>query len=66
MIKYHGVTKDPKTKEYMLVMNYASGGNLHNHLQKNFTNIHGIRKYIFYGKFQKGNYILNAFININL
>ena len=34
-----GITKDPKTEEYMLIMNYASGGNLHNYLQKNFNEI---------------------------
>ncbi|GBC06412.1 hypothetical protein RclHR1_06810001 [Rhizophagus clarus] len=39
IIKYFGITKEPKTKEYMLVMNYASGGDLHNYLKKNFTNI---------------------------
>ncbi|CAB4411387.1 unnamed protein product [Rhizophagus irregularis] len=37
--KIHGVTRDPETKDYMLIMEYANGGNLHNYLQKNFTNI---------------------------
>ncbi|GBC04710.1 hypothetical protein RclHR1_05820002 [Rhizophagus clarus] len=35
----HGITQDPVTQEYMLIMNYADGGNLHNYLQKNFINI---------------------------
>ena len=39
MIKYHGVTKDPKTKEYILIMEYANGGNLRNYLQRYFPNI---------------------------
>ncbi|UZO14523.1 uncharacterized protein OCT59_005979 [Rhizophagus irregularis] len=39
IIRVHGVTKDFKLGEYMLVMQYASGGDLHNWLQKNFANI---------------------------
>uniref|UniRef100_U9V6R6 Protein kinase domain-containing protein n=1 Tax=Rhizophagus irregularis (strain DAOM 181602 / DAOM 197198 / MUCL 43194) TaxID=747089 RepID=U9V6R6_RHIID len=30
---------DPETKEYMLVLQYAKGGNLHEYLQTNFVNI---------------------------
>ncbi|RIA93800.1 kinase-like domain-containing protein [Glomus cerebriforme] len=39
MIKIYGITKDPKSEDYMLVMQYASEGDLHNYLQKEFTNI---------------------------
>jgi hypothetical protein len=39
VIKCYGVTQDPLTKEYMLIMGYADGGTLHDYLQKNFTNI---------------------------
>ena len=39
IIKYIGITQDPETKDYMLIMNYANGGDLHCHLQKNFTKI---------------------------
>ena len=39
IIKYIGITKDPKTKEYMLIMDYANKGDLHNYLQKDFANI---------------------------
>ncbi|UZN98950.1 uncharacterized protein OCT59_000233 [Rhizophagus irregularis] len=39
VIKCYGITQDPVTKEYMLIMNYAKGGNLHNYLQNNFINI---------------------------
>jgi serine/threonine protein kinase len=39
IIKYYGITQDPGTKDYMLIMEYAGGGNLHNYLQKNFMNI---------------------------
>ncbi|RGB41549.1 kinase-like domain-containing protein [Rhizophagus diaphanus] len=39
IIRIHGVTKDPKLGNYMLVMQYASGGDLHNWLQKKFADI---------------------------
>jgi len=39
IIRCYGVTQDPVTKEYMLIMDYADGGNLHDYLQKNFINI---------------------------
>ncbi|CAB5213937.1 unnamed protein product [Rhizophagus irregularis] len=39
IIRTHGVTKDPKLGEYMLVMQYASGGDLHNWLQESFAKI---------------------------
>ncbi|GBC04974.1 hypothetical protein RclHR1_05990003 [Rhizophagus clarus] len=39
IIRTHGITKDPKSGDYMLVMQFASGGDLHNWLQKKFTEI---------------------------
>ncbi|PKY57758.1 kinase-like protein [Rhizophagus irregularis] len=39
IINYHGITKDPETKDYMIIMKYASGGNLHDYLQKNFKEV---------------------------
>ncbi|RIA87816.1 kinase-like domain-containing protein [Glomus cerebriforme] len=39
IIRIYGFTGDPKLDEIMLVMEYASGGDLHNYLQKNFTKI---------------------------
>ncbi|CAB5181201.1 unnamed protein product [Rhizophagus irregularis] len=39
VIGCYGITQDPITKEYMLILNYAEGGNLHNYLQKNFINL---------------------------
>ena len=36
---YYGITQDPVKKDYMLIMEYASGGNLHNYLRENFANI---------------------------
>ncbi|UZO00430.1 uncharacterized protein OCT59_011564 [Rhizophagus irregularis] len=39
IVKYYGITQDPVIKDYMLIMEYARGGNLHSYLQKNFTDI---------------------------
>ncbi|GES81675.1 kinase-like domain-containing protein [Rhizophagus clarus] len=39
IIRTHGITKDPKSGDYMLVMQYASGGDLHNWLQNKFAEI---------------------------
>ncbi|RIA93803.1 kinase-like domain-containing protein [Glomus cerebriforme] len=39
IIKIYGITKDPESEDYMLVMEYASSGDLHNYLQRNFTEI---------------------------
>ena len=39
IIKCYGITQGPETKEFMLIMEYANGGNLHNYLQKDFINI---------------------------
>ncbi|PKY21930.1 kinase-like protein [Rhizophagus irregularis] len=39
IIKIYGVTKDLKLGDYILVMQYASGGDLHNWLRKSFKDI---------------------------
>ncbi|GBC09417.1 hypothetical protein RclHR1_08840006 [Rhizophagus clarus] len=39
IVKYYGITQHPETKDFMLIMEYASGGDLHSHLKNNFTNI---------------------------
>ncbi|CAB4410600.1 unnamed protein product [Rhizophagus irregularis] len=39
LIKTYGFTKDPKLEDYILVMKYASEGDLHKYLQKEFTRI---------------------------
>ncbi|RIA87454.1 kinase-like domain-containing protein [Glomus cerebriforme] len=35
----YGITKDPKSNDYMLVLQFAKGGNLHDFLKTNFSNI---------------------------
>ncbi|GBC36869.2 uncharacterized protein OCT59_003079 [Rhizophagus irregularis] len=39
IILCYGVTMDPATNDYMLVMQYANGGTLHNYLQIHFSAI---------------------------
>ncbi|CAB5189609.1 unnamed protein product [Rhizophagus irregularis] len=39
IIKCHGITKNPITREFMFIMKYANGGNLHDYLRENFTKI---------------------------
>uniref|UniRef100_U9UPE0 Protein kinase domain-containing protein n=1 Tax=Rhizophagus irregularis (strain DAOM 181602 / DAOM 197198 / MUCL 43194) TaxID=747089 RepID=U9UPE0_RHIID len=39
IIKYYGITQDPETRDHMIIMQYADGGDLHNYLQKCFKDI---------------------------
>ncbi|GES97623.1 kinase-like domain-containing protein [Rhizophagus clarus] len=54
VIRFHGITQDPGTKEFMLIIDYADGGNLHNYLQKNFLNVTWIEKLIILRKISYG------------
>ncbi|RGB38463.1 kinase-like domain-containing protein [Rhizophagus diaphanus] len=47
IIDIYGFTKDPESDDYILVMEYASEGDLHKYLQKNFTNIEWNNKKLF-------------------
>ncbi|GBC40168.2 kinase-like domain-containing protein [Rhizophagus irregularis DAOM 181602=DAOM 197198] len=38
-LKFYGMTKDPKTEEFIMIMQFASRGNLKNILSSNFKNI---------------------------
>ncbi|RIA91514.1 kinase-like domain-containing protein [Glomus cerebriforme] len=57
IVKVHGCTQDPETKDFMLIMEYANGGNLHNYLQKNFVDITWKKKLYILWKISEG---LNA------
>ncbi|PKY15052.1 hypothetical protein RhiirB3_381332 [Rhizophagus irregularis] len=39
IIKIYGFTRDPESEDYILVIKYASEGDLHKYLQKSFKNI---------------------------
>ncbi|RHZ75584.1 hypothetical protein Glove_212g208 [Diversispora epigaea] len=40
----YGITKDPETHEYMMVLEYFKGGSLRNYLNNNFNNINWYNK----------------------
>src|SRR5690349_1471486 len=44
IIRLYGMSKDPTTNNYMIVMNFAENGNLRNYLNKNYGNIPWERK----------------------
>ncbi|RGB29223.1 kinase-like domain-containing protein [Rhizophagus diaphanus] len=54
IIETYGFTKDPELDDYMLVMEYALGGDLHNYLQRKFTDIKWIKKLDILRQISKG------------
>ncbi|RHZ85169.1 hypothetical protein Glove_71g68 [Diversispora epigaea] len=43
-IRFYGITQDPETHSYMMVLQYATDGNLREYLKINFNNINWSRK----------------------
>ncbi|RHZ85074.1 hypothetical protein Glove_71g192 [Diversispora epigaea] len=43
-IQFYGITQDPETHSYMMVLEYASDGNLREYLKINFNNIDWFQK----------------------
>ncbi|RHZ48277.1 hypothetical protein Glove_553g28 [Diversispora epigaea] len=43
-IKFYGITQDPETHSYMMVLEYAKDGNLREYLKINFNNINWLQK----------------------
>ncbi|RHZ83286.1 hypothetical protein Glove_97g82 [Diversispora epigaea] len=43
-VRIYGITKDPETPEYMMVLQYFKGGSLRNYLNNNFSGISWRRK----------------------
>jgi serine/threonine protein kinase len=39
IIKLYGITQDPKTENYIMVLDYAKNGNLRNYLDKNYDKL---------------------------
>src|SRR5436309_2161498 len=39
VIPYYGITKDPETNNFMMVMQYADNGSLRQNLNKNFNSM---------------------------
>jgi hypothetical protein len=38
-LRFYGLTKDPETGEFMMIIQFADKGNLRNSLSNNFNNI---------------------------
>ena len=43
-IRFYGITQDPETHSYMMVLEYANDGNLREYLKINFNNINWLQK----------------------
>src|SRR6185436_14009748 len=43
-IQFYGITQDPETHSYMMVLEYATDGNLREYLKNNFNNINWEQK----------------------
>ncbi|RIA87213.1 kinase-like domain-containing protein [Glomus cerebriforme] len=39
IIRFYGITKDPKTNDFMIIMDYAPGGNLRQKLNRDFNSL---------------------------
>src|ERR1044072_3838024 len=44
VVRCYGITKDPETNNFMMVMRYADCGNLRQHLNNNFFSLNWKRK----------------------
>src|SRR5581483_7780280 len=45
IIECYGITKDPETNNFMMVMQYAENGSLRQSLNKNFNSMHWGKKF---------------------
>src|SRR5436189_4931732 len=44
IVRCYGITKDPKTNNFMMVMEYAKNGSLRQHLNDNFNSLNWNKK----------------------
>src|ERR1700753_4103944 len=44
VVKFYGITKDPETNNFMMVMEYAQCGSLRQHLNNSFNSLNWIDK----------------------
>ncbi|UZO24698.1 uncharacterized protein OCT59_016993 [Rhizophagus irregularis] len=44
ILRTYGISQDPNTKDYIMVLEYAEGGNFYNWVNKNYGNFHWFRK----------------------
>ena len=41
LVRFYGITKDPETNNFMMVMQYANNGNLRQYLNNNLIHLIG-------------------------
>jgi serine/threonine protein kinase len=44
IVGFYGITQDPKTKNYMMVLDYAEGGSLRNYLDESCNELYWDKK----------------------
>ena len=59
IIRFYGITKDPETNNFMMVMDYAENGSLRQSLNKNFNSMNWT------GKFRNLHSIANGLSDIH-
>jgi hypothetical protein len=52
-IRFYGITQDPETHSYMMVLKYAKDGNLREYLKINLIILIGNKNYIIYLNYLK-------------
>ncbi|GBC11175.1 kinase-like domain-containing protein [Rhizophagus irregularis DAOM 181602=DAOM 197198] len=46
IVRFYGITQDPETKNYMMVLNYAEDGSLRNYLDKEYNKLNWDKKIV--------------------
>jgi len=39
IVRFYGITQDPETQNYMMILDYAERGSLRNYLDQNYYNL---------------------------
>ena len=46
VVRIYGITQDPETKDYMMILDYADGGSLRNYLDNKYKDLNWLDKII--------------------
>ena len=47
VIKFYGITQNPETKNYIMILDYAEDGSLRNHLDTSYNVLDWFRKILY-------------------
>ncbi|RHZ80192.1 hypothetical protein Glove_139g279 [Diversispora epigaea] len=64
-IRFYGITQDPETHSYMMVLQYAKDGNLREYLKINFNNINWEQKLLYLWNKEVALKKFDNFVNFN-